>query len=152
MTDEQKPIKINPEQDLPAQGEKHPDTLAKEGKVQLLSLSDFGDMVVAWHIGIQAQYQQILNIPPQELAQIHVADPDHPDADAEGFRELTDPAERRGFLFGIRWAQELSHQLPFDYVVEDADGNLRVEEVEQPVQDTDAQLDTVVTTDESKPS
>lgn len=83
--------------------------------------------VVYWHGNACNQVQHVLNLDnsnpadPQKIG-IRVYEPDHPDADENGFRLLLD-SELIPFKHGMRYALDQFEELPFQYVPTNADGD-----------------------------
>lgn len=90
-----------------------------------------GDILGNWHNQQMNTLNHVLNMPvnadPEhpELG-IHVRDPEHPNADEEGMRPLTE-AEWAPFMFGIRFARDLIEDFPLKFVPLDADGKVTPE-------------------------
>ena len=91
-------------------------------------LSQFAHTVIDWHSFICNQGNHVLNIDnsnpadPNKIA-VRVREPDHPDADEDGIRVLTDE-ELIPFKHGVRFMLDLFEDLPFQYTPTDADGNV----------------------------
>lgn len=91
-----------------------------------------------WHTSAVNQMAHVLHMPTEPDAsgkevEVTVRDPDHPNADENGFRVL-DKSEIPAFKSGVRYALDLVNKLPFKFVPTDADGNIKQEyEADEPL-------------------
>lgn len=104
---------------------------------QLTDLDHIGDVVGNWLIQFTNQLNHVLDMPENEDPEnpdngILVLDPEHPEADENGMRPLTEE-ERVGFMFGIRYVLPLVDEFPLKFMPMDADGNVTPEYASQHV-------------------
>ena len=135
--DKQNEVAVNTAE-APVITQQHPDTLrdpriseaqAQEaGFVPATDISQFATLVVGWNQHIVNQGQHVLALDldnpddPMKVG-IRVYQPEHPNADTEGFRLLEDN-ELVPFKHGVRYMLDMISQLPFDYSPTDADGKV----------------------------
>lgn len=89
-------------------------------------INNLATLIVGWHTHACNQGQHVLNIDnlnpaDGQMIQISVYEPEHPNADDKGFRNLS-ADELIPFKHGVRYLLDQFESLPFQYAPTDADG------------------------------
>lgn len=96
---------------------------------QVKDLERLGDIIGNWVLNTRNSLYHVLDMPENPDPEnpdngIMVNDPQHPQANEQGFRALNE-AERNGFMFGIQYfVEEYLDKFPIKFLPTDADGNV----------------------------
>lgn len=102
----------------------------------VLNLDDMANTTANWLAEKKAVFNHVANVPDEEEVNIKCYDPTHPDADAEGYI-IARGDIRKGFLYGMKFALEHMDTFPYQFLPEDADGNVPPEfQSQEPKQDS----------------